>query len=68
MVPAVSPVTTPVGLTDAIPGTALLHVPPGMAFVSVIDCPTHTGTDPSIAAGIGFTVTSTVLMHPSADV
>ena len=39
--PALTPVTTPVALTEAIYGAPLLHVPPGVASVHVAVAPTQ---------------------------
>lgn len=41
-----------------------LHVPPALAFVSVIDELSHTVLAPPIAAGLGFTVTTTETVQP----
>jgi len=59
-VPPDTPVTTPVGLTVAVP--VLLHVPPAGVQVIVAVRPTHTLVGPTIAetVGNGFTVITAV--------
>jgi hypothetical protein len=59
--PAVSPVTNPVEVPTFIEELTLLQLPPPAASVSNIDEPTHTGTEPRIVAGNGFTVITLVL-------
>jgi hypothetical protein len=58
------PVTIPVpginGVTVAIAGADEDHVPPVLLFVTVMVLPVHTSSLPVIAAGNGFTVTTTV--------
>ena len=56
--PAPAPVMTPVGLTLAIPGLLLLHVPPAAASLTVAVKPTHILGVPDIATGDGLTVTT----------
>lgn len=65
-VPPATPVTTPPELTDAVPAALLVHVPPGVALVSVVVAPWHTltGVAGPIAAGAEFTVTIRVDVHP----
>ena len=46
--PAETPVTTPVELTVATEGLLLLHVPPAVLSVSVIEVPTHVDDGPTI--------------------
>ena len=52
---AETPVTTPVGDTDAIAADKLLHVPPGVPVASakVIVAPEHTLSNPVIVPPIG---------------
>lgn len=59
-VPAATPVTVPVvpdPATVAVPVALLLHVPPGVTSVRLMEAPVHTTELPEIAAGWGFTVT-----------
>jgi hypothetical protein len=66
-VPAATPVTTPVpGVIVAMPVFPLLHVPPGVASLSVVVLPTQTVATPVIGA-IGFTVMVMVDIHPLAN-
>ncbi len=61
MVPAATPVNTPVtALIGATDGMLLDHVPPETALVKVMELPTHTVDGPPIAAGGGLTVTGWV--------
>jgi len=66
-VPAVLPVATPV--VDPIVATVgelLVHTPPLVASVSVVDVvpvPPHTALAPEIAAGREFTVVTAVVIH-----
>ena len=59
VVPAATPVTVPEVPTVAVPGDALLHVPPAVTSPSEAVAPTHMFTAPGgvIAAGLAFTVT-----------
>jgi hypothetical protein len=67
VLPVALPVTIPVvAPTEAIPGPALLHVPPGVRSVSGALCPTHTLTSPAIGNGSGLTVTSLTAAQPVA--
>jgi hypothetical protein len=61
-VPAVTPVTTPVGLTDALV-LPLLHTPPETLLVRVIVLATHTLVGPLMVpgGGVGSTVTTNVV-------
>jgi hypothetical protein len=52
-------VIIPDELTVTTAGLALLQVPPGVASVSVAGLPHGIYVDPDIAAGNGFTVTTT---------
>jgi len=57
-VPAETPVTTPVKEpTVAMEGVELLHVPPKVASINVVDVPTMVESVPPMAAGAGVTVT-----------
>ena len=60
--PAATPVTTPVLLTEAIPAALVLHVPPVVALLSVIEAPAHTAEGPVMvpAEAVRFTVTANV--------
>jgi hypothetical protein len=59
------PVTIPeVEPTVAIVAEPDTHVPPGVAFVSVMDEPSHIPDVPSTAAGMVFTVTVCIVRHP----
>src|ERR1017187_1564780 len=51
--PAVTPVTTPAPLTPAIAALVLLHVPPVVVSVKVIDEPGHTLPEPVIVPALG---------------
>lgn len=68
LVPAATPVTTPViGATVATPGVMLLQVPPGVASLSVVELPAHTDKVPVIGAS-GFTVNEIVAIQPAGVV
>ena len=58
-IPEVVPVTTPAGDT-LMEGSLLDHVPPGVAFASVVVSPVHIAVGPVMIAGKGFTVTTWV--------
>ena len=62
-VPAAIPVTRPETLTVAVPGDALLHVPPGVPSDRLAVPPAHIVIGPPgvIADGRPLTVTSAVL-------
>ena len=64
MVPADTPVTTPVLPTAARLVLLLLQVPPVEASVKAVVKPTHTLAVPVIAAGKGLTVTGVVIIQP----
>lgn len=56
-VPVVVPaVQVPPELIVAVPVALLLHVPPGVALLSVADSPTHSDSVPVIADGRALTV------------
>ena len=59
--PANTPVSEPIVPTA---GALLLHVPPGVASVSVVVSPIHTLVPPAIAAGDGITVTVRKAVQP----
>ncbi len=59
------PVADPIVATVVL---ALLHVPPGVAFVSVVGVPIQVASVPPIAAGKGLTVTFLVAKHPVGSV
>jgi hypothetical protein len=56
--------TTPEPSTIATAVLLLLHVPPPVALLSVVDEPRHKDIVPVNAAGIGLTVTVAVVEHP----
>jgi hypothetical protein len=58
--PALIPVTRPVAGTIVIVPLGVLHVPPGVASVTVIVDPTHTLVGPPIGAGSGLIVIVTL--------
>ena len=62
--PGDSPATIPALLTVAAAVRALLHAPPVVAsFKVVVDVAQIFGV-PEIVAGVGFTVTTAVTVHP----
>jgi hypothetical protein len=68
-VPGDAPVIRPeVELTFAIDGALLDHVPPVVASITSAVEPKHTEEAPVIAAGLAFTVTTTVLVQPDVVV
>jgi hypothetical protein len=70
-VPAATPVTTPVELTVATDGLLLLHVPPAVLSVSVIEVPTQVLDGPTIGpitVIAGVTMNVIVLKHPDGKV
>ena len=62
------PVTTPVVDIVPIVPVLLLDVPPPVASVKEVVNPVHTLSDPSIAVGNGFTVTTAVAIQPVGKV
>lgn len=60
-VPGEMLVTTPVGLTGAIPGREELHDPPTVASARDVDVPSQKWSVPVIGAGAGATVTGIVI-------
>ena len=67
IIPALIPVTTPAtGSILPIAGLLLLQLPPGVASLKVIDCPTHTPLGPKIGNGNGLTVIFFDALHPVA--
>jgi hypothetical protein len=61
-VPALIPVITPVaGITVALLVLLLVHTPPLMGFVKVVEDPTQTLVVPVILANVEFTVTCVIL-------
>jgi len=61
-VPVVAPaVHVPPEVIDAVPVALLLHVPPGVALLSVADWPTHNDNVPVIADGRGYHVNEFVV-------
>lgn len=68
-VPHPTPVTSPtVGITGATAVLLLLHEPPGVASVSVLDPPRQKLVVPVMAAGFGYTNTVIVVRQPVARV
>ena len=61
-VPAATPVTTPVELTEAIDVLLLLQVPPDVESVSVMLPPVHTVEGPLIALTVAVLLTVMVLV------
>ena len=61
-VPTPLPVTTPVLLTEAMAGLLLLHAPPGVALVSVVDSPKHTTRVPKIVDTVGKVVNTVMVV------
>jgi hypothetical protein len=68
VVPVVIPLTMPeVDPTVATEVVLLVHVPPGVASVSVIVDPAQTLVGPPMAAGVALTVTIVVARHPDKE-
>lgn len=67
-VPAATPVHVPEELIVATAGVDELHVTPGVALVSVADCPEHKDSVPLIAPGLLFTVSTAVARQPVGNV
>ena len=63
-VPAFIPVTLPMLFTVATDVGALFHVPPVVASFKVVVDVTQIFGVPEIVAGVGFTVTTAVTVHP----
>jgi hypothetical protein len=68
VVPAATPVTTPLASIVAVAVLAVDHTPPGVTEASVVVEPSHTDVVPVIAATTGklliVTVVLTVLVQP----
>jgi hypothetical protein len=68
VLPAATPVTTPVAFTVAVAVLAVDHTPFAVAFVKVVVAPAHTDVVPWIAATTGalliVTVVVTALVQP----
>ena len=64
LVPAVTPVTTPLAAIVAMAVVPLVQVPPAGVPVRAVDDPSHTVSVPSIGLGSGVTVTTVVLLQP----
>jgi hypothetical protein len=58
------PVTVPVVVIDAVPGLALVHVPPGVELLSVPLENWHITSGPEKLPGNGLTVTIAVRLQP----
>ena len=56
--PVTTPVAEPINATDVL---LLLHEPPVVTLVSVLEYPWHTESVPSIGCGVGFTVITLVV-------
>jgi hypothetical protein len=56
VVPAVTPVTTPLPSTVAVPVVLLIHEPPAVVLERVVVVPAHTLVVPIMAGTAGFTV------------
>ena len=52
----------------AIEGSLVIHVPPGVEQLSVVDAPGQTFVEPSITATAGLTVTMVALKQPGLRV
>ena len=63
--PPLTPPTTPVEPTVAIPGLLLVHTPPGVASASGIVVPVQTSVGPVIVPALAdkLTVTTTEVAH-----
>jgi len=61
LIPDTIPVVEPTIATPVLP---LLHVPPVVAEANVVVAPVHKPNAPVITAGMIFTVTTWVLVHP----
>jgi hypothetical protein len=69
LTPGGTPVTIPVpGVTVAALVLLLLHTPPGVASLRLMEEPVHTDVGPVIAAGKGLTVTGEVTKQPVGSV
>jgi hypothetical protein len=67
LVPALTPVTTPVvASTVAFDVLLLVHVPPAGEELSAVASPAHTFASPVMVDGIEFTVTSRLTAQPLA--
>jgi hypothetical protein len=66
-VPAAAPVISPVvALARAVAVLLLLHVPPAVASLRVIDKPEQTADGPVMVEGKALTVTTEVVAQPVA--
>ena len=64
-VPGDTAVTIPEAApTEATDGVLVVHIPPGVEFVSVIVEPSHTDDGPVMGLGSGLTFTVTDLKQP----
>jgi hypothetical protein len=67
-VPEATPPTTPVpDITVATLVLLLVHVPPPVLLVKVVELPTHMLVEPAIAAGLAVTVTVAVTRQPEIE-
>ncbi len=65
VVPALEAVAIPVDMPiDATDVALLLQVPPDVALVNVVVCPTQMVLVPAIVSTPAFTVTTAVVEHP----
>lgn len=60
-IPLTTPVEEPTVATDVVP---LLHVPPPVALLRVVEPPTHSSAVPVFAPGAALTVTVATLRQP----
>jgi hypothetical protein len=67
LVPADTPVTTPVGAMVATLVVPLFQVPPAGVPVRAVDEPSHTESVPVIGLGSGVTVTTVLLLQPEPN-
>lgn len=67
-VPALNPLTTPVGPTVATEGFELPHAPPPGVDANVTVEPAHIVSGPLIGPGVGFTVTTATMKQPPGKV
>ena len=68
-VPAAIPVTLP-ERDPTVPSAVLLllHVPPGVPSLNVVERPVQTAVTPDIGAGVGLTVTGAITKQPVGTV
>ena len=64
VIPVATPFTSPAEPMLAVAGNELLHVPPVVTSLNVVDDPAHKVAFPLIEDGNGFTVTSALDVQP----